>query len=70
MRTSQITNDCIDTIISIEGWVHRTRDHGGLTFVDIRDYDGIIQCVFDSYTALAILSYKAGGFERLSEYNY
>ena len=49
MRTSQIDKDSVGLMEVVEGWVHRTRDHGGLTFVDIRDFDGIVQCVFDTY---------------------
>jgi aspartyl-tRNA synthetase len=40
-----ITEQQVEQTISVYGWVHRIRDHGGVLFIDCRDITGVIQIV-------------------------
>ena len=45
-----VTTDDIDREVSLCGWVHRRRDHGGVIFIDLRDRSGLVQVVYDPDT--------------------
>jgi aspartyl-tRNA synthetase len=42
----QVNEQLIGQSVSVAGWVHRRRDHGGVIFVDLRDREGLVQIVF------------------------
>ena len=46
MRTNycgEITKKLLGEEVTVCGWVHRRRDHGGVIFLDLRDTTGIVQ---------------------------
>lgn len=53
MRThycAELSSQSVGEEITVCGWVHRRRDHGGVIFLDIRDRSGILQVVYDPDT--------------------
>lgn len=53
MRTNYcglISEQYLDQTVTVKGWVHRRRDHGGVIFIDLRDREGIVQVVIDPDT--------------------
>ena len=46
-RAGALTRDDIGAEVRLGGWVHRSRDLGGIVFIDLRDRAGLVQLSFD-----------------------
>jgi aspartyl-tRNA synthetase len=50
MRTTYcglVSETLLDQTVTLMGWAHRRRDHGGVIFIDLRDREGMVQVVCD-----------------------
>ena len=63
-KCNQVTEDLIGQEISVTGWIHRRRDHGGVIFIDLRDKIRI-QDIAAGY----IIVKEAGGLLLDSKFN-
>lgn len=60
-----VNETLIDQTITVAGWVHRRRDHGGVIFLDLRDREGLLQVVIDPDTPEAFAIANAARSEFL-----
>lgn len=51
--TGDVNLDYLEQTVTLYGWCHRRRDHGGVIFIDLRDREGLAQIVFDPDNAAA-----------------
>jgi aspartyl-tRNA synthetase len=60
----QINASHIDQTVTLCGWVHRRRDHGGVIFIDLRDREGLAQVVVDpdNHAAFALAERVRGEY--------
>src|SRR5687767_2558033 len=50
-RCAEVRKEDEGREVALCGWVHSRRDHGGVTFIDLRDTSGLVQVVFNPATS-------------------
>ncbi len=66
MRThycGHVNESLVGRSVTVAGWVHRRRDHGGVIFIDLRDREGLLQIVVDPDTREAFATAERLGRE-------
>ena len=55
-RCTEVTSSNAGETVTVMGWVQKSRNKGGIIFVDLRDRSGILQIIFEavSYTHLTL----------------
>ena len=68
--TGAVSKEHLDQVVTLFGWAHRRRDHGGVIFIDLRDREGLAQIVCDRHAATlrtgltTVNRQRAANFER------
>lgn len=58
-RCTEVTTSNIGETVTLMGWVQKSRNKGGLIFVDLRDRSGIIQVIFEESSTESVYFKKA-----------
>ncbi|MCK5285019.1 MAG: aspartate--tRNA ligase [Alphaproteobacteria bacterium] len=51
-KCNELNKTNVGETIRLSGWIHKIRDHGGVLFIDLRDFYGLTQCVVDEGSEL------------------
>ena len=49
-RCTEVSNKNVGESVTVMGWVQKSRNKGGIIFVDLRDRSGIMQLIFENGT--------------------
>ena len=57
-RCGEVTEQEIGSRVTLMGWVQKSRNKGGIIFVDLRDRSGIMQLIFENGTQRSTVALK------------